>query len=615
MNNETPEREAITADMFLPDMVTLHPATRAVLDQYGLHGCGGPQGPHEQIGWFARLHGVPIDQLLKELNQAATQSGSATAKFAPSLADTIYRPFFLAGLATVMTLGCVWGAINLLTVGLNQDFRAVSYSWVLAHGHAMVFGFVGFFIMGFAYQAFPRFKHTTLWRPKLAFAALPLMVAGIIAQTVAHLMSPPSLKLEIVAASIQCVSILIFAIAIVMTARRSKKAENYDRFVYAALGWFLLAAIANPVIFKLFELPGGREQLLFNLATFNIPYRDVQLLGIAVVMILGVSIRLLPHAYGLREPSRTWQSFLFWGVNGSLVAGIILFIVGMTTQNYWLLMIQWLTTLVLFAVAVGTPKQFRLFGPVPENERDRGLKFIRAAYVWFILAAAMLVFTPIYNLMIYRPLTGAYTPFSHAFFGAYRHALTVGFIMMMIVGVSSKVVPTLSGVDVRRANSLWPTFVLLNLGNLTRVSSQIATDFSSSAYSIMGFSGFIEVVGLSLWGYELLSNMRAGKRLEREAPAYDARIKSFEIKPNTKVADVLGHYPQSLHVFLRHGFGPLANPVLRKTMARVVTIEQACRREGVDLVELLQELHMLEFSEKQANSEVIVPISRIAPTL
>lgn len=614
INDDKPTRESITPKMFLPDMVALYPATRAVLDQYGLHGCGGPQGPREQIGWFARLHGVPIDQLLKELNQAAKQPGAAPAEFAPSLADTIYRPFFLAGLATVMTLGCVWGAINLLTVGLNQNFRAVSYSWVLAHGHAMVFGFVGFFIMGFAYQAFPRFKHTTLWRPKLAFTALPLMVAGILAQTAAHLMSPPSLSLEIVAASIQGVSIVIFAIAIIMTAHRSGKAENYDRFVYAALGWFLLAAIANPVIFKLFELPGGREQLLFNLATFNIPYRDVQLLGIAVVMILGVSIRLLPHAYGMREPSGAWQSFLFWGVNGSIFAGVILFIVGMTTQNYWLLMVQWLTTLVLLAVAVGTPKQFRLFGPVPENERDRGLKFIRMAYVWFLLAAVMLVFTPIYNLMIYRPLTGAYAPFSHAYFGAYRHALTVGFIMMMIVGVSSKVVPTLSGVDVRRANSLWPTFVLLNVGNLTRISSQIATDFSPSAYSIMGFSGFIEVAGLSLWGYELLSNMRAGKRLEREAPAHASPVKSFEITPNTKVADVLAHYPQSLHVFLRHGFGPLANPVLRKTMARVVTIEQACRREGVDLVELLEELQLIEFSAKQTNSEVVVPISRIAPS-
>jgi hypothetical protein len=293
-----------------------------------------------------------------------------------------------------------------------------------------------------------------------------------------------------------------------MTARLAKKPESYDRFVYAALGWFVLAAIANPFIFKLFELPGSRQELLFNLATFNIPYRDAQLLGIAVVMILGVSLRFLPPAYGLREPSRGWQSFLFWGVNGSILAGIVLFIASMAGGNHWLLALHWLTTIVLLVAAIVTPFQYRLFGAVPERERDRGLKFIRAAYVWFILAIAMLVFTPIYNFAIYMPITGSHNPFSHAYFGAYRHALTVGFIMMMIVGVSSKVVPALSGLNVRAARSLWPTFVLLNVGNLTRVVFQIATDFSPSAYRIMGISGFIEVVGLTLWAYELIANMR-----------------------------------------------------------------------------------------------------------
>src|SRR5437763_8578010 len=325
--------DTITAETFLPDLVALYPSTRAVFDRYGLHGCGGQQGPREKIGWFARLHGVPIDELLSELSEATQVSSSAVVEFSPSIADTIYRPFFLAGIATVLTLGCMWGAINLLTIGLKESFSSVSYSWVLAHAHAMVFGFVGFFIMGFAYQAFPRFKHTVLWRPRLAFQSLPFMVFGILLQTIAHLLSPPSLALEAVAAFIQAIAVVIFAGVMIQTIRESKKPENYDRFLYAALGWFLIAAIANPVVFKLFELAGSRQQLLVNLATFNIPYRAVQLLGLAVVMILGVSLRLLPHAYGFREPSQRWVSFLFWAVNGSILARAGLFITGMTTGN------------------------------------------------------------------------------------------------------------------------------------------------------------------------------------------------------------------------------------------------------------------------------------------
>lgn len=600
---------AISADALLPDVVTQYPGTRAVFDRYGLHGCGGPQGPRERIDWFARLHGVPLERLLRELNEARTKPFASDSEFSPSIADTIYRPFFLAGIATVLTLGCMWGAINLLTIGLNKSFSSVAYSWVLAHGHAMVFGFVGLFIMGFAYQAFPRFKHTSLWRPRLAFSALPLMIAGIALQTIAHLLSPPSLTLEILAAAIQLISIAIFALTITMTARVAKKPETYDRFVYAALGWFLFAAILNPVIFKLFELPGSREELLFNLATYNIPYRDVQLLGIAVMMILGVSLRFLPHAYGMREPSRGWQTFLFWGLNGSILSGIVLFVVGMTGGNHWLLMVQWLTTIILLVIAIVTPFQYRLFGPVPESERDRSLKFIRAAYVWFIVATAMLVFTPLYNFGIYMPVTGSRVPFSHAFFGAYRHALTVGFIMMMIVGVSSKVVPTLSGIDMRRARSLWPTFLLLNLGNLTRVSFQIATDFSPAAYKVMGVSGFIEVVGLTLWGYELFSNMRAGKKIQNEFSRLKEVKLELEITPTVKVGDVLDRYPQSLDVFVRHGFTPLRNPVLRKTMARVITIEQACRREGVEMSELLRELNTI--AETSVGSGPLVSITKL----
>ena len=455
-----------------------------------------------------------MDNVLPQLKPRDCPLARTAAGFSASLANTIYRPFFLAGIATVLTLGCVWGAINLFTIGRKESFSAVSYSWVLAHGHAMVFGFVGFFIMGFAYQAIPRFKQTTLWRPQLAFTALPLMIAGIVLQTVAHLSAPPSLSLELFASVIQILAVGIFAGVMVQTLGQSGRPEAYDRFVYAGLAWFVIAAIANPVIFKLFELAGTREQRLFNLATFNIPYRDVQLLGLAVVMILGVSLRFLPHAYEFREPSRRWTSFLFWGVNLSILAGIVFFVAGIISGNHWLLTLQWLASVALLVIAVATPFQYRLFGPVPEHENDRSLKFIRAAHVWFIIAMAMLVFTPIYNFGIYMPVTGSPVPFSHAFFGAYRHALTVGFIMMMIVGVSSKIVPRLSGLEVKRTNSLWLTFVLLNAGNLTRVSFQIATDFSPAAYPVMGISGFIEVVGLTLWGYELFSNMRLGKRLQ-----------------------------------------------------------------------------------------------------
>jgi hypothetical protein len=150
----------------------------------------------------------------------------------------------------------------------------------------------------------------------------------------------------------------------------------------------------------------------------------------------------------------------------------------------------------------------------------------------------------------------------------------------------------------------------LNLGNVTRVTFQIATDFSPTAYRIMGISGFIEVVALSLWGYELFANMRTGRELENDSSWRKSFGQTVEIAPKTKVGDVLACYPQSLDVFVRRGFTLLRNPVLRKTMARAITIEQACRRENVDINELLNELRQT-VSDTNRSSAPLVSITRI----
>ena len=128
------------------------------------------------------------------------------------LKDRYYKPFFITWIATLLTLGCMWGAINLFNIGAENDFAAVNYSWILAHGHAMVFGFVGVFIMGFSYQFFPKLKKTSLWNPALAFYSLPLMIAGIVIQTVAHLIAPKTgfVFRGITGGVIQVAAVLIF---------------------------------------------------------------------------------------------------------------------------------------------------------------------------------------------------------------------------------------------------------------------------------------------------------------------------------------------------------------------------------------------------------------------
>ena len=86
----------------IPDLLRATPQARPVLDRNGLRGCGGALGPHESLEFFARAHDVPLDQLLRETHEAVesgdTQQSSQSA-FSETLADSIYRPFFRAGIA------------------------------------------------------------------------------------------------------------------------------------------------------------------------------------------------------------------------------------------------------------------------------------------------------------------------------------------------------------------------------------------------------------------------------------------------------------------------------------------------------------------------------------
>ena len=69
------------------------------------------------------------------------------------------------------------------------------------------------------------------------------------------------------------------------------------------------------------------------------------------------------------------------------------------------------------------------------------------------------------------------------------------------------------------------------------------------------------------------------------------------------VEDVLTKYPETLGIFVKQGhcFGLLANPVARKSLAKFVTIGQACKLHFIDLEKLLRELN--EVVEKQGENK------------
>lgn len=595
----TVSAEWVDETVHIPDLLRLAPNVRPVLDRYGLRGCGGQWGPAESLGFFARAHDIPVERLLCELRESlASRPVSAAEDVAAGgagrAADGIYRPFFKAGIAVVLTLGAVWGAYLLLRIGLRGHFAAAGLHEVNAHGHAQIFGWVGLFVMGFAYQAFPRFKHGSLAFPCLAWASLGLMLAGLVGRSVGEPLAgslPWAGPVAIASAWLEVAAIGLFVWVILATWRAAGKGlAFYDYYILASLGWFTAQAVAEAVYLAATLAAASRDDLLALVATWQGAIRDAQIHGFALLMILGVSQRVLHHFYGLPAASGRLSLAALICLNVAVtgeIAGLVL----MRSANPAWAALWYACTLLLAGAVVALLGNWRVFGRAAEA--DRSLKFLRAAYGWLLISLGMLVLLPAYKFFLLPRLApsseAAALGFSHAYYGAIRHAITVGFISLMIVGVAARVVPTLNGVDLRRLTPLWGPFLLLNLGCMLRVVAQTLTDFTPHAFPVAGVSGLLEVTGLALWGVHLWLVMagRPRYRLSVTVPY----IPGTPIEAGHTVGEVLDRHPELLATFLGLGFRPLANPVLRTTVARHISIGQACRQVGREPGEVVEALN------------------------
>jgi hypothetical protein len=590
-----PLPEELAGDTMVPAILAAWPSAREVFDRHGLRGCGGESGPAETLGFFARAHGVDFAELVSELRAAIARPDAVPARAAARPVDSIYRRFFLGGIAVALTAGATWGAYLLLTIARARDFGAVSLFAVNAHGQAQIYGWVGLFVMGFAYQAFPRFKGVELAYPRLALATFPLMIAAIAVRAVAEaLHRAPFSALAFAAAAAQFTAVVAFAVIVAATLRGgAAKREVFDRYLLAAAAWFVASSALDLVhLARLLWAPSDAARLA-EVATWQLPLRDLQIHGLALTMILGVSLRFLPGMLGTPAPDLGRAGRLFWPLQLAVLCEVTLFPAAMTSHNPWLFGGFFLATLLFALAAAASSLNLRAFARPLETPAgsplEPAVRFVRAAHVWLWVSLAMLVAAPFWSRA-----TG--TRFSHAWYGATRHAITVGFISLMIVGVASKVAPLLSGGTPARRGALWAPFVLLNLGCALRVTQQVTTDVASWAFVPAGLSGVLEVTGLVLWGGWLVRAMRPARLEALAAPNLD---------PDSTVAAIIAGRPDRLQALIDLGFTPLANPVLRSTLARGLSLRGACTMKGIPLDAALRVLAAPELSTARTTNAAV----------
>ncbi len=430
------------------------------------------------------------------------------ASLAPSGSDRapveIYRPFFLAGILSVLTAGCTLGAIALAGIALKGSYTADVWTpYVLAHANSQLYGWVGFFIIGFALQQHaPRADRLALFH-RLAYLSLALMSVGIGLRFAAEplVKSDPAvwLPIGVLSCVLQFVAVALFVVNTQVTRHRTGQPLAWQGgFILTSLAWMLIIAAAEPFYFALAHQADPVKGIMF-VAEYFPPYREAQFLGFVALMIFGVALSKMNSCFHARPARREMAltALVAWniGLLARMFGWVTYFRSEMEPGTNGLYLVGGAliaTAAILLVIAL------RVFEPLAERLPSH--KFIRGAFAWLLISGGLILLEP-----LHLRLTGH--PFSHPYVGAIRHALTVGFISQMILGVGMHVVARMNDLPQSTQKQLWSAFLLINLGNAARVGLEVATDYSPGSFMPMGVTGFVELTGLAIWAWHVARPM------------------------------------------------------------------------------------------------------------
>ncbi|MCL5102607.1 MAG: hypothetical protein M1133_00640, partial [Armatimonadetes bacterium] len=221
---------------------------------------------------------------------------------------------------------------------------------------------------------------------------------------------------------------------------------------------------------------------------YNLRILHTQAFGFIVNMIFGVSLRTLPNFMGLKQPLEKPANTAFWLYN----AGVALRVIGV--QPFAMSAALELAGAALFVYALGVFAK-----PVAAVEIDgvdnSYTRFVRLGYFWLLVTGLLVLGGDIYQL-----LTG--NPPPHAYVGAYRHAITVGFISTLMMGVAYRVLPIFNGTQLYSARAMRISFWFLAIGNLFRVGWQLGTlSGATVAFAGAGLSGYLELTAMAIFSW------------------------------------------------------------------------------------------------------------------
>lgn len=386
-------------------------------------------------------------------------------------------------------LACILTLAPLFDIPLGNWWEAV----VQTHGHLQLFGWAGMFVIGVALTFLPRLRGTPLARPAL----LPWILGFLVSSLLLRFISQPLLVLTgwllwdillILSGVLEILGLVAVFFLIVQTISRKPATKSpveglrsIAPFLLGAFSALLLAGVLN--LFNCITalsngglVPASRDETNITLGLF----------GFLLPVALAMSSRMLP----LYAHIRPFPTRLLWILALTYFAGVICWLLGILLPGTVFEVVRGLGFLLIGLVMLIFTGYFIYLirsriqsAPVARNasrlemqqiKRSRQRRqeessrygpyvaLIGSAYLWGSLGALFLVIDGIASLRF------GTLPVS---VDAIRHSFAVGFITLLICGISVRLVPGLSSKVIRSPMLVSATLLLGNLAALLRVGS------------------------------------------------------------------------------------------------------------------------------------------------
>lgn len=582
----------ITSEMTVREVNMAYPQAIAIFEKYGIAGCGGKYGPPESLNFFAQAHKVDCDQLIADLEKAIQGESVDTVVVETGHVreeSTLYRSFVKSAIVCVLTAGATWG---LLIVGMNAllgRFSLMNLSLSQTHATVQVYGWVGLFIMGFAYHAIPRFKNAPLQYGQTTTLALVLVLVSLLTRFVSQPLiqkGPIFSGLLVSSGILLLIAYTSFIISMIATVRRAEsETEFYEKFIVASLLWGFVSVLINlwvtlsMVHYEVPLIPPYTDEML----------RQVQFIGFITMMVLGVSYRVLPGFLGVEDPDRRTAGWAFLMIH----IGIILWLAA-TAAGYRTVSI--VAAGFEFAGIVMAIASLNIFRPkVTEIEIGGDVPifhwYVRLAFLWLVLGFVLMIGGAIYEL-------NSNSALSHAFIDAYRHVIAMGFVTTILMGVAQRILPVWEGKRVYSESLMSWVFVLLLLGNLLRTLIQsTGTQITTVGRTMISGAGFLQFASIVLFSYNVWRTLDleddpvpepAEESASRSIPERSPAPSSFD--PKTKVFEILHEVPGAAAVLEDLGIRGVPNGKEGKSIPKFLTLERLCKSNGVELERVIRAL-------------------------